>query len=264
MHLNLEVFYDKAYDWILNFGPRIIIAVLVFILAQWIIRLIRKWMNAGLHKRGMQDSLKPFLVSLAVTVLQVLLALIILQILGLQLTVFTAIIGGVSVAAGLALSGTLQNFTSGILILLLKPYRVGDDIIAQGHEGTVKAIQIFYTIVTTYNNQTVILPNSKLSNEVIVNLSQEGIRRLDIEWKFSFAFSFNQVSERLFAVIKTFPGILQEPTPEIGIFSIETDGYRIAINVWVNAHDFNNIKFDFQEKLIEELKSAGLKLPGMS
>lgn len=109
--------------------------------------------------------------SLLFTILQILLLLTLMQILGIQMTVFAALVGGIGVAAGLALSGTLQNFTSGILILLLKPYKVGDNIIAQGQEGTVLSIQIFYTVLLTYDNRDVIIPNSKLSNELIINLS---------------------------------------------------------------------------------------------
>jgi len=261
--MKLQDFYDKAYNWILNYGPRIIVAIIVFILAQWIIKLIRKWMTAALFKKSIHSSIKPFLVSLTATVLQVLMGLVILQIMGLQLTVFTAIIGGVSVAAGLALSGTLQNFTSGVLILLLKPFNVGDNIIAQGQEGTVQSIQIFYTVVTTYDNKTVIFPNSKLSNEVIINLSREGIRRLDIEWKFTFGFAFEEVTAVMMKVINELDGILKEPAPRIGVAGIEPDGYKVAVNVWINAHGFYDLKFIFQEKLIAALKTAGIKLPGM-
>ena len=115
--------------------------------------------------------------------LKILLALALLQVLGIQMTMFAALVGAFGVAAGLALSGTLENFTSGILILLLKPFRVGDNIIAQAQEGTVTSIQLFYTVVLTFDNRTVIVPNSKLSNEVIINLSREGLRRMDIELK---------------------------------------------------------------------------------
>src|SRR3954470_15622031 len=144
-------------------------------------------------RRQLDSSLQPFLLSLLFTILQVLLLLTAMQIIGIQMTIFAALIGGIGVAAGLALSGTLQNFTSGILILMLKPFRVGENIIAQGQEGTVKTIQIFFTVVKTFDNRTVIIPNSKLSNEVIVNLSREGKRRLDIELKFNYGVDFEQV-----------------------------------------------------------------------
>src|SRR6202012_3892135 len=167
--MNLAKFYDKAYDWVLRVGPRILIALLIFIAAQLLIRMLKRWVRKGMHRRQFDTSLQPFLMSLLFTVLQVLAILATLQVLGVEMTIFAALVGGIGVAAGLALSGTLQNFTSGILILLLKPFKAGDTISAQGQEGIVRQIQIFYTVIVTYDNREVIIPNSKLSNEVIVN-----------------------------------------------------------------------------------------------
>lgn len=261
--MELEKFYNTAYNWILSVGPRLLAAILFFILAQWIIKLIKRWMNKALVKKNSNSSVRPFIVSLSGTILQLLTVLAILQILSLQLTIFTAIIGGISVATGLALSGTLQNFTSGILILLFKPYRVGDIILAQSHEGEVKSIQIFHTIINTYDNKTVIVPNSKLSNEVIVNLSLEGIRRLDIIWKVGFGFDFEKLKTIIYSTIKNFPAIRTDPQPDIGIAEIQPDGYKIELNVWTNTNDFNNLKADFNMDLLNNLKNSDLKFPGM-
>lgn len=259
-----QKFYDKAYTWILTIGPRILIAIVIFIIGLWLIRLLKKGMYHHMHRNDFDPSLQPFLVSLINTALQILLVLAIMQVLGLQMTIFTALIGAIGVAAGLALSGTLQNFTSGVLILLLKPFRVGDIIIAQGQEGAVSAIQIFYTVVTTYSNTTVIIPNSKLSNEVIINLSRQGIRRLDVELKFNFGIDYNKVSSIVEKTIVQSPEVLKEPASRIGISTVDPDGYKVMINVWTNAHDFQDTKLQFQEKVVQDLKNAGIKLPGMS
>lgn len=262
--MEFDKFYDKAYTWILYVGPRLIIAILFFILAQWVIKVIKRWLNKSLLKKDVDhNSIRPFIVSLSGTVLQVLVILAILQILSLQLTIFTAIVGGISVAAGLALSGTLQNFTSGILILLFKPYRVGDIILAQNHEGEVKSIQIFYTIINTYDNKTVIVPNSKLSNEVIVNFSIEGMRRLDIIWKVGFGFDFEKIKVLVHQSVKNFPAILTDPEPVIVIAQILPDGYQIELNVWAKAEDYNNLKTNFNNHLLNDLKRSDVKLPGM-
>jgi len=260
--MELHKFYDKAYSWILNVGPRLIVAIIFFILAQWLVKLIRRWMEKALLKRDMHSSLVPFFVSFTSAVLQILIALAILQILSLQLTVFTAIVGGISVAAGLALSGTLQNFTSGILILLLKPFRVGDYILAQNQEGLVKSIQIFYTVVTTNDNKTVIVPNSKLSNEVIVNLSLEGSRRLDIIWKVGFGLDLEKMKDIINTTLKKFPGVLSDPAPDITVSEIDPDGYKLALYVWINANDYYNTKVDLQEELVHNLKQSQIKLTG--
>jgi small conductance mechanosensitive channel len=179
------------------------------------------------------------------------------------MTVFAALIGAIGVAAGLALSGTLQNFTSGILILILKPFHVGDNIVAQGQEGTVKAIKIFYTIVTTYDNRTVVIPNSKLSNEVIINISGSGNRRLDVELKFSNAIDFDTVKKTIDDVLDHAQNALKLPERRIGISSIEPDGYKVMVNVWLDSHGYVDTKMEIQEKIMQSLKTSGLKLPGM-
>jgi len=258
---NLHKFYDKAYNWILTYGSRIVIALIVFFILQWLLRFVKKWLQSSMHKKDVDTSLRPFFTSLISATLQVLIILIVMQIIGLQMTLFATIIGGISVAAGLALSGTLQNFTSGILILLLKPYRVGDNIITQGQEGTVTSIQIFYTIITTFDNKVVIVPNSKLSNEVIINLSREGKRRLDIELKFNYGIDFDQVKALVEESIKE--SNFDTRGERITISMLEADGFRVIINVWTEAHGFNDTKYHLQELIMDKLKRAGIKLPGM-
>ena len=256
-------FYDKAYTWILTVGPKILIGLVIVFIGLWLIRILKKWLHLHLLRKDITSSIRPFLVNLIVTVLQVLLVFAFMQIAGIQMTIFATIVGAFGVAAGLALSGTLQNFTSGILILLLKPFRVGDNIVAQGAEGTVETIQIFFTIVKTFDNKTVIIPNSKLSNEVIVNLSREGKRRMDIEMKFNYGIDINQVKEILGKSIMERTDVLKEPVHRIGLSSIEPDGYKVMVNVWAPAHGYEDLKLLLQEKLIQDLKTAGVKLPGM-
>src|ERR1700754_1914057 len=188
--MDLTKFYDHAYEWILRLGPKMILAIVIFAAAQFLIRLLKRWMRGFMHKKEFDSSLQPFLMSLLFAILQVLAILATMQVLGIEMTIFAALVGGIGVAAGLALSGTLQNFTSGILILLLKPFRAGDTIIAQGKEGVVRQIQIFYTIMVTYDNMDVIIPNSKLSNDLIVNISQEGRRRMDLDIKLPYTIDF--------------------------------------------------------------------------
>ena len=261
--MDLDKFYDKAYNWILFIGPRVIVALFILILGIWFIRFFKGWLSRRMIKKEFDPSLQPFFISLFVTSLQVMLILALMQVLGLQMTIFTALIGALGVAAGLALSGTLQNFTSGVLILALKPFRVGDNIIAQGQDGIVTSIQVFYTVVLTHNNTTVIIPNSKLSNEVIINLSREGKRRMDIEMKFNFGISFDEVNAIALKRITQTKDFLSEPRPQTGVSGVDPDGYKVMINVWVDAYQHNDVKLQFQEDFIQDLKNAGIKLPGM-
>jgi small conductance mechanosensitive channel len=263
MDFNINKFSDKLYTWIIEKGPSFLLGMIVLFVGFWLIKLLSRWLTSRMHQKEIDPSLKPFLLSLVIVVLRVLLVLGVMQIIGIEMTIFAALIGATGVALGLALSGTLQNFASGVIILFLKPFGVGDNIIAAGQEGTVTSIQIFYTVVTTFDNRTVIYPNSKLSNEVIINISRMGSRRLDIELKFNNSIDFETVKQIINKVIDANKGMLKKPERRIGIASIETDGYKVSISVWVKAHGFIDTKFAFQEQLIAELKSAGLKLPGM-
>lgn len=256
-------FLDKAYDWILREGPKIVLAIVVFIIAQILIRLIKKWSRRFMTKREFDTSLQPFLISFLFAILQVLAILATMQVLGIQMTIFAALIGGIGVAAGLALSGTLQNFTSGILILLLKPFRVGDIIVAQGQEGVVQSIQVFYTVVVTYDNRDVIIPNGKLSNDLIINISQEGKRRMDLDIKLPYTIDYKHAAEVIQKTIADNKDLLTDPAPRVGINLMEGDGYHLIVNVWTQPHNFIDTKLALQSRILEDLRVAGIKWPGM-
>lgn len=254
--MNINKFYDRAYDWIIGYGPRLVLGIVVLLVGLWLIKLLLNWSHKSMHRKQLDPSIKPFLLSLIGVVLRVLLLLGVMQILGIEMTLFTAVVGAFGVAAGLALSGTLQNFASGIMILLLKPFAVGDNIVTQGLEGTVTSIQIFYTIVTTFDNRVVIVPNSKLSNEIIINISRQGSRRLDIQLKFPTAVNYKQVKELINKSIDKCSNILATPERRIGVAELQADGYLVSINVWVNAHGFQDTKLELQETLLEDIKLA--------
>ncbi|SER21098.1 mechanosensitive ion channel family protein [Pedobacter rhizosphaerae] len=262
--IDINKFYDKAYDWIILKGPNVLVGILVLILGLWFIKLVAKWLNNSLHKKEVDPSLRPFLNSLIIITLRVLLVFFVIQLFGYELTTLTVLLGGLSVAAGLALSGTLQNFASGVLILLLKPFVVGDNILAQGQEGTVSSIQIFYTIIKTFDNKTVIVPNSKLSNEVIINISRQGSRRLDIEIKFSYGIEYDKIVAIFNQTIDGFKNALKTPQKRIGVSALEESGYKVAMNIWIKAHGFTDTKLAFQKELMDNLKAGGIKLPGMA
>ncbi|WCT13427.1 mechanosensitive ion channel family protein [Mucilaginibacter jinjuensis] len=260
---NIEKFYDHTYAWVINYGPRFLIGMLVLIAGLRFIRWIQNRSHKKMDNKEVDPSVTPFLKSLIGVALRVLLIIGVMQIIGIQLTLFTAVIASFGVAVGLALSGTLQNFASGILILLLKPFAVGDNIITQGEEGTVTSIEIFYTIVTTFDNRVVIVPNSKLSNEVIINISRDGSRRLDINLKFPNNIDIKQAKEIINAAIDKSENILKNPERRIGIGEIQPDGYVISVSVWVNAHGFQDTKLALQETILQDIKDSGLKIPGM-
>ncbi|TSD66442.1 mechanosensitive ion channel family protein [Inquilinus sp. KBS0705] len=261
--MNFDKFYDKAYDWLIRYGPRFVIGMLVLFIGLWLIKMVLNRSHQGMHRKEMDPTLKPFLLSLIGVALRVLLVLGVMQIMGIQMTLFTALVGAFGVAAGLALSGTLQNFASGILIMLLKPFVVGDNILAQGMEGTVASIQIFYTTVTTFDNRTVILPNSMLSNSMIINVSREGSRRLDIQYKFKNEVDIQQAKAVISQTLDKEEQCLKTPKRRIGVSLLEADSYTLIINVWINAHGFEDTRLKLQEALLQSLKDGGIKIGGM-
>jgi small conductance mechanosensitive channel len=263
MHWDWQKFYDQAYHWLLMYGPRVVVALIVFFIGIWLIRIVNRWIKKGLLVKRVNPSLRYFLQNLVAIGLQVLLVILALQIAGIELTFMSAVIAGFTVAIGLALSGTLNNFVSGILILLLRPYRVGDNISAQGQEGTVTSIQLFFTTVLTFDNKTIIIPNGQLSNNVIINLSREGKRRLDVQLKFGYAVDFGEVKKILETSIHSSKLINADPPHRIGLSFADYDRYTVTVNVWVNAHGFYDTCFVLQEKFITDLKAAGIKFPGM-
>ncbi|MFD0749968.1 mechanosensitive ion channel family protein [Mucilaginibacter calamicampi] len=259
----LDRLYDNAYAWIIDKGPGIIAGIVVLFIGLKVIKWIVNRSHQKMHDKEVADSVKPFLLSLLGVALRILLIIGVMQIIGIQLTLFTAIVGAFGVAAGLALSGTLQNFASGILILLLKPFSVGDNIITQGLEGTVTEIEVFYTMVTTFDNRQVIVPNSKLSNEVIINITRQGNRRLDINMKIPNAIDIKEVKKVINKAIDGCENVLAKPERRIGVGELQSDGYLLSINVWVNAHGFQDTRLAIQEAILQDVKDAGIKLPGM-
>ena len=245
-------FTGEAYRWIVTFGPRLVIAILIFFIGQWIIRFINKEFRN--HVAARNKTLGPFIRNLIRLMLQGLLLLLIMQLLGIKMTLFAAIIASFGVAIGLALSGTMQNFAGGILILILKPFIVGDNIKTQDQEGTVTFIRLFYTVILTYKNVTLIVPNSKLSNEVIFNLTREKKRRMDITMKFSYAIAFEELKVVIINAINSFEQRLEGHDARVGIEKLEADGYTICINVWLSSHGFTDLSLQLNEQLLNALK----------
>src|SRR5476651_650988 len=220
-------FYDHLGSWAMQYGTRLVTGLLVLVVGIWVIRLLKKLARTKMSKREIHSSLQPFFLSLTITALNVLLFYLVLDIIGIDMAIFTTVIGTAGVAIGLALSGTFQNFAGGVLILLLKPFTLDDNIVAQGVDGYVTAIEVFYTEVLTHDNKAVIIPNGKLFNEIIINVTREGKQRLDLELKFSYGVDVEQVKKLISEAIAKTPEILTDHEPQIGIILLEADGFSV-------------------------------------
>ena len=214
-----------------------------------------------MSRRQVHSTLQSFFLSLTITALYVLLTLLVFNIIGWELSFLSAIIASFGVAAGLALSGTFQNFAGGVLILMLKPFELGDNIIAQGQDGLVTSIQLFYTVLITADNRTIIIPNGKLFNEVIVNVTREGKRRLDFDVRVSYAADVDKAKQIMLDAIKSTDGILNEFPVRAGIISLDVDNIRYTINVWVDPDNYLGVKIALMEKIVEGLGVAGIAFP---
>jgi small conductance mechanosensitive channel len=260
----IQALYDKAYDWVLSNGPRIIIGLIILFIGLWLIRLLKTRIRAQMSKKEVHSSLQPFFLSVSIIGLNILLVVVVMQIMGFGIDLFTTVLGAFTVAAGLALSGTFQNFAGGILILLLKPFELDDSILAQGQDGKVISIQIFYTVLLTADNKTVIIPNGKLFNEVITNVTREGKRRLDFELKLEYAADVDAVKAVIFKAIKETSNLMATPAAGVGVIALELDGVRFTVRVWVEPANFLSAKLELQERIVKDLKAAGVKLPGVA
>ncbi|MDB5140626.1 MAG: mscS [Mucilaginibacter sp.] len=259
--MKLQKIYDRAYDYLFTYGPNLLFGIIVFFIGLWVIKFLRSRMRERMGKRKVHSSLQPFFLSLTITALYVLLIITVMEIIGLHMTVFTTIIGAFSVAAGLALSGTFQNFAGGVLILLLKPFNIDDYILAQSQEGKVVSIQIFYTVLLTIDNKTIIIPNGKLFNEVIVNVSRENTRRLDFEIKLAYAVDFDNAKQIIQDAIKSTENILTDQPVRVGLIGMDIDSIKLTINVWVEPSNFLTVKIALLEKIFKNLGAAGIAFP---
>jgi small conductance mechanosensitive channel len=262
--MELKDFYQQFHVWLINNGPRYLFGIVLFFVGLWAIAFIKSRLTRRMSKREIHSSLQPFFLSLSITALYGVLIISVFNIIGFQLTFISTVIGALGVAAGLALSGTLQNFAGGVLILLLKPFEIDDHILAQGQDGRVQSIQLFYTEILTADNKTVIIPNGKLFNEVITNIGRQGKRRLDIDFKLNFGVDIDQVKGILLGAIKGVPNVLGEPATKVGVLLLESDGMRFTVRVWVDPTHYLATKMILQEKIINDIKAAGIKFPGMA
>lgn len=196
--MNFDIDLSQYKVTIIEYGTRTILAILVLLIGLWVIRVIMNGFKRVLTKRSVEESLKGFLSTFVGITLKTLLVVSILQMVGIAVTSFVAILGAAGLAIGMALSGTLQNFAGGVMILIFKPYKAGDVLEAQGYTGTVKEIQIFNTILTTWDNKTIIIPNGKLSNNSMINYSTEETRK--VEW--IIGISYNDDIDKAREIIK--------------------------------------------------------------
>jgi len=256
-----EEMIDLVKGISLEYGPKLIAAIAVWVIGVWVIRLLVSGLSKVMEKGKVDPSLKPFLCSISGIALKVMLGITVLGMLSIQMTSFVAILAAAGLAIGMALSGTLQNFAGGVMILLFKPFKVGDVIDAQGYVGSVKEIQIFNTILKTPDNKTIILPNGGLSSGSMVNYSTEEKRRVD--WTIGVGYGDDLDKAR--AVIKKLcdndQRILKDPEVVIAVAALADSSVNFTVRAWVKAPDYWGVFFDMNENVYKTFPKEGLNIP---
>jgi len=259
--LLFSVNWDKIADFVYAYSPKVIGALVVLIIGLWVIKLISKGFGRMMKKKDTDPSLQGFLRSMVSIILKVLLFISVMGMVGIQATSFIAIIGAAGLAVGLALQGTLQNFAGGVIILLFKPYKVGDFVDGAGHMGTVKEIKIFTTILNTPDNKLIIIPNAQLSNSSLTNFSAMETRRVDFTFGIGYGDDYDKAKKLLLDLINADERILKDPEPFIALSELADSSVNIVVRVWAKGADYWGIYFDMNEKVYKNFTGAGLNIP---
>ena len=255
----LTVITDKA----VHFAIQLAIAVAVFYIGRFIVRKINTLIQRILVKRKVDPSIATFVKSATEIVLYFVLIIVVVGILGIETSSFIALFASAGVAVGMAMSGTLQNFAGGVLILTLRPYGVGDYIEAQGFAGTVKAIQMFHTIITTADNKTIIIPNGPLSNGSVNNYSKQSMRRVDWSVALAYGTDFARAKEAIADILATEPAVINTADQPVNIFlaALADSSINITVRAWVPSSEYWNVFFSVNEKIYARLPEQGFSFP---
>ncbi|MDM8337792.1 mechanosensitive ion channel family protein [Mediterranea massiliensis] len=257
----VETIIQRLIDWGINAGERIIGAIIVFVVGRFIISFLNKLINKLLSKRKIDPSIKTFVRSLSNILLTILLIVAVVSKLGVETTSFAALLASAGVAIGMALSGNLQNFAGGLIVLLLRPYKVGDLIESQGITGTVREIQIFHTILTTADNKVIYIPNGALSSGTVTNYSREATRRIEWIVGVEYGEDFEKVKKTIEDILAADGRILTDPAPTIALHALDASSVNVVTRVWVNAADYWDVYFNINKQIYAVFNREGIGFP---
>lgn len=257
----MDQIIEKLIDLCISTGKNILAAVAVYIVGRFIISLIKRVLAKMLERRKVEISVQSFLKSLVNILLNILLIISVVGALGINTTSFAALLASAGVAIGMALSGNLQNFAGGLIILFFKPYKIGDWVEAQGVSGTVTEIQIMHTLLTTADNKVVFVPNGAMSSNVIVNYNRMETRRVEWIIGVDYGSDLNKVKGVIDSIIKSDARILAEPEPMTALHALDASSVKVTIRVWVNNNDYWDVYFDMHKKIYEEFNKQGIHFP---
>lgn len=257
----LTVITQQLIDAGVHAGFSILKAILVFIVGRFLVAIVKKLMTKMMDKRNVDISVKTFVKSLVNILLIILLIVAVVGALGVETTSFAALLASAGVAIGMALSGNLQNFAGGLVVLLFKPYKVGDVIESQDVIGTVKEIQIFHTILTTFDNKVIYIPNGALSSGVVINYSHQTTRRVEWIIGVDYGEDYARVEQVVRGVLAADSRILPEPEPFIALHALAASSVNVVARVWVKSDDYWAVYFDINRTIYATFNKEGIGFP---
>ncbi len=252
---------EKLVQLALTYGGKLILASITLIIGLWLINKLVKGIKKIFIRRSFDKTLQTFLLSLISITLKILLFISVITTLGVQMTSFIALLGAAGLAVGMALSGTLQNFAGGVVLLILKPFKVGNYIEAQGYAGTVMEIQIFTTILNTPDKKTIIIPNGPLSSGTVINYSKEPTRRVEWTFRISYNDSIDAAREIILEILETDSRVLTDPAPIVVVASLGESSVDLKTRVWVESANFWSVFFENQEAVKKAFDAKGITIP---
>lgn len=250
--MNWQNIYSKVSEMTIMYIPKLALGVFTLIIGLWLAGILTKLIIAGSKKSKVDETLVGFIDSFIGAVLKVLVIISVASMVGIKMTSFIAILSAMAFAIGLAFQGSLSNFAGGVLIILLKPFKVGDYIEAQGHSGSVDAIQIFHTILKTVDNKTIIIPNGPLSNGNVINYTSESSRRVDFSFGIGYQDDFTKAKKIILDIVSKDRRILQDPAPFARVGELGDSSVNITVRIWCKTADYWDVHFD----MIEQVKTA--------
>ncbi len=258
----MEDLSQQIYDIVMEYGPKLIGAIITLVLGMWIISILKNTIRKRMEKKEVDPSLRGFINSMLGIGLKLMLWIAVIGMAGVKMTSFIAILGAAGLAVGMALSGTLQNFAGGVMILIFKPFKVGNYITAQGHSGIVNEIQIFNTILKTPDNKTIIIPNGGLSTGSMINFSAEPMRRVDFTFGIAYGDDVDKAKAVLMKLIEADERILKEPAePFIAVSELADSSVNLVVRVWAEAANYWGIYFGLTEQVYKTFDKEGLNIP---
>lgn len=259
--MDLNAMTEKAMSFAIEYGIKVVGAIVIWFIGTWLIKKAIKIIKKIMVKAEYEESLQRFLLNLIGWIFKILLFLAILSQLGVETTSFAAILAAAGLAVGLALQGSLANFAGGVLIMVFKPFKLGDLIEAQGEIGVVKEIEIFTTKLTGLSNREIIIPNGTLSNGTIINYTTEGTRRVDLVFGVSYDADIKTTKKVLKDVLEKHSLVLQTPAPTVNVLELADSSINFAVRPWCKSEDYWTVYFDVTEQVKEALDAANIEIP---